>query len=227
MESLTPEILPIAMMAEWATLGGVYWVCLIVAGGLLVLSILSGGDSDSSSADLDVDADFDLDADIDVSADVHLGVAEAGTGHGLELSDWLSLRFVIYFAASFGLVGTTLTRFSDLSAPVVLVAAALIGLAVGQLVHQTMRFIKRNASNSSTNLQDYVNKPARVTVAIRPPKRGEVAIQIGEQERFLHAAARRPDDKFETGAEVGVVDYRNGTVVVVSRKEFEFMRDSQ
>ena len=45
-----------------------YWICLIVGGGLLVISTIAGA---SSIADADVEFDVDVDADFDVDLDAH------------------------------------------------------------------------------------------------------------------------------------------------------------
>ncbi len=45
----------------WASLATPYWICLIVGGGLLIISSIAGGDADVD-VDLDIDVDMDLDA---------------------------------------------------------------------------------------------------------------------------------------------------------------------
>ncbi len=224
MDQSLMDIGPIAVLAEWPALTGVYWIGLIAGGGLVALSALLGAGSHSGAADAAGDAPLDFDGSAGVDAGAHVEAVHVDSG-GMHLADWFSMRFLIYFAAAFGLVGTTLSYLSDLRPAVVLVAALLAGLFVGQLVHQTVRYLKRSSSDSSTKIADYVNKLGRVTIAIRPPRIGEVAVQIGEQERFLAATARRPDDTFEIGAEVGVVEFRNGISVVVSKKEFDFSQE--
>lgn len=220
------------LLAVAGALAGAYVICLIVGGGLLLVSTVFGGHSDAdvdggldADFDADMDADFDVDADVGVDADV-----DAVHGHAVDgvfaLSSWLSVRFLVYFAAMFGLVGTALTHLSEKPANCILAYALVAGLVVGQVAHQVMRYLKRTSVDSSLHTQDYVNTLARVTVAIHPPKRGEVAIQIGDGERFVGAAAKHEHDAFEPGQIVGVVDLHGGTAVVVSRKEFEFLSDS-
>ena len=74
--------------------------------------------------------------------------------------------------------------------------------------------------------EDYVDQPGRVTIAIAPPSRGEVALQVRGRERYVPAAAQRGDDKFDVGSKVVVVGFDNGTVEVVSEKEHEFVNQS-
>lgn len=209
------------LLAELPLLTGLYLICLIVGGGLLVVSILFGGDAD---ADVDVGLDADLETDFEADADVDIGgMTGQATAGALSLANWFSVRFLVYFAAMFGLVGTVLTYMAGFGRGAVLAMAAGGGIVIGQVAHQTFRYLKRSSSDSSTSVKDYVRKPARVTMAIHPPAKGEVAIQIEDNERYLPAAAKRKDDKFEVGQRVAVVDLRGGTAVVISRKEYEFL----
>ncbi len=203
-----------SLLAQGQWLQGLYVISLIVGGGLLAISAVFGGDAE---ADVDFDAGAEIDADVDLDGELDTG----GAGP-LDLSSWFSMRFLIYFAAAFGLVGTALTWMSDASSTRVLASALIGGTLVGQIAHQLFRYLVRSSSNSATKTKDYNNKTARVTVAIRPSARGEVAIRIGDRERFVPARARRDDDAFDTGATVGVVAFENGTARVVSTNEYEF-----
>jgi len=94
------------------------------------------------------------------------------------------------------------------------------------LVHQTIRALQRSSISSESRIEDIVSKPARVTIAVLPPARGEVGVRVGNREVFLPAIAQRPDDKFETGAQVVITSYSSGTAEIVSRKEYEFTHNS-
>ena len=199
---------------------------------LLLISALFGSDSHHDvdlggiGADADLDLDVDLDADVDV--DVGAGLEAHADGvdvdvDGMHLADWFSVRFVIYFAAMFGLTGTVLTTMTDMGRSGVLVTSIVGGVLVGQAVHQTMRWLKRTSNDSSTRSEDYLNRPGRVTVSIPPGGRGEVAIQVRDGERCLPAIARREDEAFAMGAQVAIVEVQGGTAIVVSRKEHEFV----
>lgn len=199
-----------APLAAAGVLGMIYLISLIVGGGLLVISTFLGGDADA-------DADIDPGVAGDVPGD-HAGV--------MSLSNWFSMRFCVYFAAAFGLVGTTLVSITNLLPAVVLTCAVLGGLVVGQGAHQVMRSLARTSGNSQVRREDYVDKPGRVTIAIAPPGRGEVAIQVKGRERFIPATAQHGDDRFDVGSKVVVVGFNNGTVEVVSEKEYEFVNQS-
>ena len=196
-----------------------YVICLIVAGGMLVISTFLGGDSD-------VDGGFDADVDVDVEAGTHLDGAESAAG-GASLANWFSMQFVVYFMAAFGLVGTTLSFTSDVAENSVVLWSVVGGLVMGQAAHQTIRLLKRSSGDGTTSVSDFVDKLGRVTVAIEPPQRGEVALHVRGRERFVPAKARRSDDRFEVGADVMIVAFNNGTAEVVSKKEFEFINEGK
>ena len=222
----------LATLAAMPSLSGLYLIALIVGGGLLVVSTFLGGHSDADmdadfDADLDVDVhlDADVDADADLDTDIHADHLDADAG-ALSLASWFSIRFCVYFLAMFGLIGTTLTRMSSLSAPIILALATAGGFAVGQIVHQLFRYLKRSSVTGGSRIEDYVNKSARVTIAIHPPAKGEVVIQVGQSERFVPAVTKRPDEQFDVGQSVAVVSFSSGTAVVVSAKEFEFLNNT-
>ncbi len=235
------------MLSALPSLTGLYVACLIIGGGLLVISTAFGGDHDSdvdvggrvelgSHPDVELAGGataLDADADLDVggmAADhaggaVELHHADAGASP-LSLSDWFSMRFVVYFTAVFGFMGTVLSYVTDLAASWTLAIAVGTGLVCGQGVHQAIRALGRSGGNSEVGPEDFLKKPARVTVAVRPPARGEVGVLVGNRELFLPAIAQRPDDAFATGDQVIITEYTGGMAVVVSRKEYEFVNPS-
>jgi hypothetical protein len=202
-----------------AALTTVYWVCLIVGGGLLAISTVLGSNTD---ADLDVadaaDALDGADAGADFDADVGGDVAHGGAA---ALSAWFSIRFLVFAVAVFGALGVILTHLSQTKAELVLVIALAGGVAVGQFVHQLMRMVRRTSGDSTPQPRDYVDKLARVTIAINPPKKGQVALTVGHTRRYVAAIAQRPQVNFNVGDEVVVVAYRAGIAEVVSRAEHE------
>ncbi len=214
------------LLAATGMLQMVYIICLIVGGGLLVISTFLSGDSEVG-ADADVEMDFDADADVDVEADAHVEGADVAAAGGLSLANWFSMRFVVYFIAAFGLIGTALSYTSEMVATPVLIWSVAGGLVMGQAAHQTMRLLKRSSGDGTTSASDFVDKLGRVTLAIEPPQRGEVALQVRGRERFVPAKARRNDDRFEVGADVMIVAFNNGTAEVVSKKEYEFINDAK
>lgn len=213
-----------------ALLTTVYWACLIVGGGLLLISSLAGGHGDADlGGHFDGDlGDISLDAHVDVGADFHAPADVSGDVHvdhagATSLASWFSVQFVVYFMAMFGLIGVTLTHLTDAGGGVTVAAATLGGLLVGQGVHQLLRKLRRTSGNSTTQLADYLNKIARVTIDMSHQSTGEVALNVGSNERFLPAVSKREDVKFSRGDAVAVVEYQGGVAQVVSREEFEFL----
>jgi len=231
-----------------------YWVCLIVGGGLLLISTFLGSHADAdidagdaldaihgahmdADFDADIHADFDADISADVHADVgadtdlatHAGHADAAHGALAGLSTWFSIRFLIFAVAVFGALGVILTHMTDLAdtrATLVLAIALAGGLAVGQLVHQLLRMVQRTSGDSTPQPWDYVNKLARVTIAINPPRKGQVALLVGQTRRYVAAVAHRSRADFNVGDEVVVVAYRAGISEVISRNEHEALQSS-
>ncbi len=230
------------VLAALPSLAGIYVVCLVVGGGLLLVSTALGG---HGHADVDVDGvagvDLHMDADasgLDVDADgLHadgvdahaddLSTGHADTDSAMSLATWFSLRFVIYFVAVFGLIGTVLTYMSVMQNAVVLAWAVVAGLVVGQTIHQTLRYLSRTSGDSSVQISDYLHKPARVTIPIVPPSRGEVAVRVQDRERFVPAVAKHENERFDIGQTVVIVSFIAGTADVISQKEDEFMAESK
>jgi hypothetical protein len=198
-----------------------------------------GGDM-PTDMHVDVGAEVPADTGLDVSGhagdlgsaahgDAHFGGDAAHAGHETHATlssatTWFSIRFVVFFVGVFGVIGLLLTYMSGVTAPVAFGVALLGGLAAGQGVHQTFRRLDRAAGNSTPNVADYVNQIGRVTIAIRPPKTGEVAIAVRGGQRYVPASSKHGDAAFAVGDEVAVVEYAGGVAGVVSRKEFEFLR---
>jgi hypothetical protein len=204
---------------------------------------VGGVDADIGvDADVSVDADVGVDADVSVDADVGADV-DVSPGHvggdvhadhvhvehthpgAASLANWFSIRFVIFFMAVFGLIGVVLTHLTDTSSGLAAGWAVLGGLVVGQGVHQLIRKLQRTSGDSTPQARDYVNKLARVTIAITYPRKGEIALHVGRGERFVPAVSKREGSSFKTGEEVAVVGYSGGIAEVVSREEFEFLQN--
>jgi membrane protein implicated in regulation of membrane protease activity len=211
-----------------------YWICFIVGGGLLLVSVLGGGDH--GSVDVHADTGFDFHADTDAhvefdaggataaDADLHVdtGHFDAGHAHGVAgVATWFSMRFVVFFLAIFGAFGLVLSYLTRASVWTGFGVALVAGLVVGQVVHQVFRAIQRGSGNSTPQPQDYVNKLARVTIPIRHPDPGEIVIQVRSAERYLPAVACGTDRSHGAGDQVVVVGYRGGVAQVISRQEFE------
>lgn len=205
-----------------------YWACAVAGGGLMAASLLFGG----SGADTDVggidagglDADFDFDAMEGIDGDALSGDAfDLGHDGLLSFSSWFSTRFLVNFAAAFGIVGVVLSNLSDLNAWWILGWSLVSGMVVGQIAHQTFRYLLRSSGNSQTTVADYINRPGRVTVTIQPGKMGEVAVRVKGTDQYIAAVGKHPDRAFAPGDAVAVVAYASGVARVVSQREYDFV----
>ncbi len=213
----------------------IYWICLIVGGGLLLVSSVAGGHADADfgshlggdvSFDGHVGADFHAPGDL--TADVHLPGDVSGDIHAhhpgaTSLATWFSIQFLVFFMAMFGLIGATFTHLTDMGTIATLGVAVAGGVIVGQSVHQLLRKLRRSSGNSTTQLADYINRTARVTIDMTHHNTGEVALHVGATERFVPAVSKREDAMFSRGDAVAVVEYQGGVAQVVSQEEFEFL----
>lgn len=190
-----------------------YWIGLIVGGGLLVISTVLGGEGD---ADLGSDGGVDVDIDADVDGDF---------GSVGSLTSWFSMNFAVYFLAAFGLVGVVMTYLTSRAPGTVVASSVIAGAVVGQGVHQLLRKLRSSSGNSAPAAADYENKLARVTVSVGHKNQGEIVVRVRRSDRYVPAVAKRDDDAFAPGEQVGVVAYRDGVAEVVSRKEFEFLTE--
>lgn len=208
-----------------AVLIAVYIISLIVGGGLLLLSLLVGG---NGNADVHADVSSDLDMAGHTPGDLDHPVGGDHSiegGHGISLASWFSIQFVVYSLAIFGLIGTTMAFVAKADPRTVLAFAVLGGVLIGQLVHQALRALKRSGGGSDLTAEDFLKQPARVTIAIEPLRRGEIAVATRTGERFLAAVSRRSDDRFKVGDRVVVVGLSNGVAEVLSKTEYDFVSD--
>ncbi|NOT00109.1 MAG: hypothetical protein HOP29_05735 [Phycisphaerales bacterium] len=227
---ITADIPEIALLG-WVSMDGVYIVCLIVGGGLLVIGTMFGGDADADvGGDVEISGGGHVDAggaDVSTHAPAHGDVAHHHVhGRALSLSNWFSIQFLVYFAAMFGLVGTTLTYASSATPAWVLGWSAVGGVIMGQCAHQLIRYLRRSSSDSSVSNADFERRVGRVTVAFGKMRRGEIVVEVKGRRHYVPAVAKRDDDTYAVGDSVGVVAFNGGTAQVVSKKEFEFVTES-
>ncbi|MGB0715338.1 MAG: hypothetical protein ACPGXK_05635 [Phycisphaerae bacterium] len=211
-----------------------YWACAVAGGGLLMFSLVFGGsgaDADTGGLDLDFDGDVDFDiGDVEIDADAVAGAEglDGLAGHGDSLfafSTWFSTRFLVNFAAAFGIVGVLLSTLSDMQSWWVFGWSMASGIVTGQIVHQTSRYLQRTSGNSQAKTTDYINRPGRVTIGIQSGRMGEVAVNVKGTDCYLPAVAQHPDHNFASGDAVTVVRYGSGVATVVSQREYEFLNE--
>ena len=136
------------------------------------------------------------------------------------------MQFVVFSMAMFGLVGVTLTHLTQQTSTAVAVVSLLSGLIVGQGAHRIMRKLRQTSGDSTPTAADYINKLARVTITVTGDSKGEIALRVGRNDRYIPALAKREADTFNPDQQVGVVGYHDGVAEVISRKEYEFLHET-
>jgi len=198
----------------------VYILSAVFGGSLLLLSAFGAGgdDADGLEVDTDVDADVDFGADVDVDADVHVDVTDVAVDHhgGADLQSWLpffSLRFWIYFSATFGLSGAVITALELTSTLMAAGLASGAGFVAGTGMVATVRALKKGEATSIQAL-DFESSEATVSTPIRPGELGKIRTLVrGEWIDLLAETTER--EAIEPGAQVIIVEMKETKAVVV------------
>ncbi len=200
---------------------GVYILSAVFGGSLLLLSAFGAGGDDADGPDgveADVDSDLDLDTDVEVHVDVHVDPTDLAVDHhdGADLQSWLpffSLRFWIYFSATFGLSGAVITTLELTSALLTAGLSAGAGFVAGTGMVATVRALKKGEATSLQAL-DFESSEGTVSTPIRPGDLGKIRTQVrGEWVDLL--AETSEDETIEPGARVIIVEMKDTKAVVV------------
>ena len=168
----------------------VYIFCLVLGGGLLLLSLLGDAFGDTASdLDLDVSGDLSLDidgADIDSSA-LDLGDADAHAGDGTQASRILSIRTLTYALFGFGAVGTLLGVFGSAGSTTTLGLALTGGFLAGALVTGVFRYLETTDTGAQVSDASFVGLSGTVTLPITEGSAGSVTVRRGQRQVTLRA----------------------------------------
>lgn len=184
---------------------GVYVFAAIIGVGLLLFSLLAGGDGDHGA---DHDHSFIASAD-------HPGWGE------LVLAFFRPRNFV-FAAAAFGLTGTLLTLLQT-NAALTLLASAGLGAGFFFVSHVVFQLLKRSdLPIGPVSESELAGERARVTLALEPGKPGRVACLMGGRE--VHLTARLAPEAagaIAAGQEVVVVRVENGIAEVLPPQQYD------
>ena len=182
-----------------------YWICLLVGGFFVGLSLL-GGDAEAGDADFDLDPDFDADLDSDVG-DLAPG--------GFSASDLISLRAALLLSAAFGLTGVLL-HYLGTTEPLAAMLAAATGLIVSAGGTYAIKAIGQAHVSADTGVDALlIGRTARVVVPFGAEDRGAIVVTTGAGHHRVRAASLGGPDAFEPGDEVVVVQVEGGVAQVV------------
>ncbi len=200
---------------------GIYLFAAVLGGGLLVFSILAGGDQDAADADVsgvdvhgdvDINHDFDIDHDIDVDHDVGIHGATPGQ---LALGLFRP-RNIIFFLTGFGLTGALLTWLGNSAN---LTIALAVGMGAGSMVltHGVFSWLRRSDSAvQALGRAEIEGHTARVVLPLTPGEPGRVACVIGDREVYLNAhLAEDAGASLSVGDEVVIVALDKGVAEVI------------
>jgi hypothetical protein len=176
-----------------------FWLALVLGGGLALLSLL--GDF--------LGFDHGGDASADVSGDVS---TDTGGHDGMHI---LSLRAATYFLFAFGAVGVLLDwAWEGRLRLATLLFAAGTGFAASTFSVKLFRWVSKTSSGEMAHDSSLIGLPAQVVLPIRGGS-GKVLVARAGREHELMA---RPFEPQATGTEewhnVIVVDVVDGTALV-------------
>ncbi len=205
----------------------VYIVCAVLGGGLMVLSALGGVFHGDVSTDHDVsfDADHQIDfqhdlasTDADHSIDLHHDL-DVGFGPSDFWLAMMSVRFLIYFAGIFGLMGTALTLFTGMSSGMVLFVSILFGTVIGYGGSLLFRYLRAEGETSGVTSNDYVGALGRTLVAIKAAQPGKVRVSI-KGDTIDMIALSEGEKEIAMGEEIVVVGLEGNLVRVAPKGDY-------
>ncbi|MCX7735951.1 MAG: NfeD family protein [Candidatus Kapabacteria bacterium] len=199
-----------------------FLVCLIIGGGLLAFSLLSGT---HDSSNLDHSADFQMDSEINVEGDIntegHFSVEPTSAhieSHNFEAAEtvkFFSLRNFIYFLTFFGLTGTLLTLF-DINSIVSLLSSLGIGVLSYLFGYKLMKYFKTSETGEIINIYSLIGRTGKVELDIIGTNKGKILVNVGGRLIELIAMKSETDDSdsFKSGEEVLITDIQNNIAIV-------------
>ncbi len=144
----------------------VFVTSLILGGGLLVLSLVTGGGDDHGAGD--GDGDFD-------SHDHH-GHEGLGLGQALPIT---SLSFWTFFLAFFGLTGALLTVLGLVPSAIITTAlSAALGYGLGLTATRVIRKLRTQQIDSSVSPKDLFGALGTVLLPVVRGQPGKVRLQL-------------------------------------------------
>ncbi|MBP6716593.1 MAG: hypothetical protein KA154_07025 [Gemmatimonadaceae bacterium] len=176
-------------------MASLYWICLLLGGGVVLLQLIA------SVVGLDHDAPHDV-------------LGHGAASEGLHL---FSIRALAAAVAFFGVGGLAA---QSLGAPALLtpVAGAVAGVAAAAAVATLMRGMRRLESDQSFRLATAVGQSGDVYLSIPAHRGGTGKVHITLQERLMELDAVTTEEFIDTGARVLVIDTIAPATVVVVRE---------
>ncbi len=171
-----------------------FWLALVVGGGLLLLSLIGDSDTDAGGHDIDHE------------------VGHAG-------GDWgriLSLRNATYFLFAFGATGTLLQAlWKGRDTPLVFVIAAVTGVIAWLLSSVAFSYLKRTDAGELQGDRWLIGRIGNVTIPIKRESTGKITVaRAGQTQELLALPHNETDTNPEEWNSVMVVEIRDGVAYV-------------
>lgn len=197
--------------AIFPLVGILYLAALILGGGIVLVQLFMGHDTDAGGADMH--ADFSTDADMSVAGGPHLDAAHEADGDAAGFAAiFLSLRFWTFGLLAFGMVGTLLFYLHLSSHTVAFLAALGMGLGSGFAASWIFQTLKRTTVSSAAEEGDAVGQVGKVLVPCERGGHGKVRLQLrGQSVDFI---ATTDDEVLSDGELVLVEQVEDGTLHV-------------
>jgi len=128
---------------------------------------------------------------------------------------WINLMTVVGGITVFGGAGLMLDRYTDLAAGAVIAIALLAAVVIGAGVYFFyVRPMRSTESSTGYSIEEMPGKLAEVLVSIPADGYGEVMLRMGAAGVTNRTAASFDGVPVEAGAQVVIVEVRDGTLYV-------------
>jgi hypothetical protein len=194
----------------------VYIFCLVLGGGFLLLSLLSG---EGGEAEFELDGGLDLEGGLELDAGDMDGAIDVDTDSEVAAGKIFSLRGLIYGAFGFGATGALLTLL-DLPQLAVAGSSVAAGFLASALVTSVFNYLRRTESGALPGDRAFVGASGRVVLPLEAERAGAVVVERAGREIRLRALphATGEGDPAEW-RQIMVVEVDRGIARVVPMKE--------
>lgn len=179
----------------------VYLAALIFGLGLFAVQMFFSSDASHPDTDLGAAGGHAL-----ADSDVH------SASHGDWASIFTSLRFYMFAAIAFGMVGAPVTWLGLGTPTVTLIAAACTALLVGTGAALGFRLLGRQTLSSGAAAPELVGHVGRVLLACEKGRRGKVRLNVRGQ--IIDFIATTEDERLAPGTAVLVQEVHAERLVV-------------
>lgn len=176
----------------------IYLIALIVGSFFMGMSLFAGhhdaghGDLDHDGIPDDIDHDVDgdgidndidheIDHDMDHDGDNDHHTHHLGEGNLVGDISWyipfLSFKFWVFFAMTYGMSGTILT-FLKKGEPLIQIISLSVGLSIGYAASYVLQKMKGQTTNSAISEKDYNGQLATITVPFKSGEKGKISMNI-------------------------------------------------